>query len=164
MRRWAFWTTSDTRRAATVTEQPTTEQPHAGDVGLVVEAIPDWFKLGPHNRALIARKVVAALAAAGRLRPEGASAEVADLVEALDQARTAFDQLMTQHLVMRKVLADCVVKATPYGIQDGDFIASYILPTGPIHRAIPALAAENVHVRPGFDGRSVHINEESTDR
>lgn len=37
------------------------------------------------------------------------------------------------------LLADIVKKAAPYGTQDGDFIASYILPTGPIHRAIPYL-------------------------
>lgn len=50
-------------------------------------------------------------------------------------------------------LADCVVKATEFGIQDGEFVASYILPTGPIHRAIPLLEQVGVIVRPGFDGR-----------
>jgi hypothetical protein len=47
-----------------------------------------------------------------------------------------------------KVLSDIVTKATPFGVQDGDFIASYILPTGPMHRAIPLLAEQGVHVRP----------------
>lgn len=51
-------------------------------------------------------------------------------------------------------LADCVVKATEYGVQDGDFVASYILPTGPIHRAIPLLEENGITVRPGFDGRT----------
>jgi hypothetical protein len=51
-------------------------------------------------------------------------------------------------------LADCVVKATPFGKQDGEFIAYYyISPTGPIHRAIPLLAEHGIVVRPGFDGR-----------
>jgi hypothetical protein len=50
-------------------------------------------------------------------------------------------------------LADCVVKATPYGIQEGDFIANYILPTGPLHRAMPLLERHGITVRPGFDGR-----------
>lgn len=51
-------------------------------------------------------------------------------------------------------LADCVVKATPYGVQDGDFVATYILPTGPLHRAMPLLERLGVIVRPGFDGRT----------
>jgi hypothetical protein len=50
-------------------------------------------------------------------------------------------------------LADCVVKATEYGEQDGGFVANYIMPTGPIHRAIPLLEEFGVTVRPGFDGR-----------
>jgi hypothetical protein len=50
-------------------------------------------------------------------------------------------------------LADCVVKATEYGTQDGGFVASYILPTGPIHRAIPLLQQYGIDVSPGFDGR-----------
>lgn len=51
-------------------------------------------------------------------------------------------------------LADCVVKATPYGTQDGDFIAAYIMPTGPLHRAMPLLERHGITVRPGFDGRT----------
>lgn len=51
-------------------------------------------------------------------------------------------------------LADCVVKATEYGTQDGGFVAMYLLPTGPIHRAIPLLERYGVTVRPGFDGRT----------
>lgn len=53
----------------------------------------------------------------------------------------------------RNALADCVVKATEYGDQDDGFVAMYILPTGPIHRAIPMLEAVGISVRPGFDGR-----------
>jgi hypothetical protein len=52
------------------------------------------------------------------------------------------------------LLADLVVKCTEYGRQDGDFVASYILPTGPVHRAIPWLEQRGVIVRPGFDGRA----------
>jgi hypothetical protein len=51
-------------------------------------------------------------------------------------------------------LADCVAKATPSGAQDGDFVATYILPTGPLHRAMPLLEGLGVIVRPGFDGRT----------
>lgn len=62
-------------------------------------------------------------------------------------------QLIRSRDALREALADCVVKATEYGVQDGDFVASYILPTGPIHRAMPLLEGEGVTVRPGFDGR-----------
>ncbi|MFG1898704.1 hypothetical protein ACGFIP_32320 [Micromonospora zamorensis] len=50
-------------------------------------------------------------------------------------------------------LADCVTKATEYGEQDAGFVALYLLPTGPIHRAIPLLERHGIIVRPGFDGR-----------
>jgi hypothetical protein len=50
-------------------------------------------------------------------------------------------------------LADCVVMSTEYGTQDGGFVANYITPTGPIHRAIPLLQELGITVRPGFDGR-----------
>jgi hypothetical protein len=53
----------------------------------------------------------------------------------------------------KDLLADTVVKATDYGVQDGDFVAMYLLPTGPIHRAIPWLDQHRINVRPGFDGR-----------
>lgn len=51
-------------------------------------------------------------------------------------------------------LADCVTKAVEYGEQDGGFVAMYLLPTGPIHRAIPLLERLGITVRPGFDGRA----------
>jgi hypothetical protein len=51
------------------------------------------------------------------------------------------------------LLADLVVKCIDYGVQDGDFVASYLLPTGPVHRAIPWLEQRGITVRPGFDGR-----------
>lgn len=44
------------------------------------------------------------------------------------------------------LLTDIVQKATPFGSQDGDFIANYLLPTGPIHRAIPFLQGLGVPV------------------
>ncbi|MEU4781047.1 hypothetical protein [Micromonospora sp. NPDC023633] len=51
-------------------------------------------------------------------------------------------------------LADCVTKAVEYGEQDGGFVAFYLLPTGPVHRAIALLQERHgVTVRPGFDGR-----------
>lgn len=56
------------------------------------------------------------------------------------------------------VLADVVAKATEYGEQENGFVATYILPTGPIHRAIPLLAALGIVVRPGFDGRDPRNN------
>lgn len=42
------------------------------------------------------------------------------------------------------LLADVVQKATPYGTQDGDFVASYLLPTGLIHRAIKYLTEHGI--------------------
>jgi hypothetical protein len=54
----------------------------------------------------------------------------------------------------RNALADMVVKATDYGKQDGDFVYAYIIPTGPMHRAIPLLENAGIAVRPGFDGRA----------
>jgi hypothetical protein len=54
---------------------------------------------------------------------------------------------------LANALADCVVKATPYGTQDDDFMATYIMPTGPLHRAMPLLERLGIIARPGFDGR-----------
>jgi hypothetical protein len=51
------------------------------------------------------------------------------------------------------LLADLIVKCTEYGSQEGGFVAFYLLPTGPVHRAIPWLEQRGVIVRPGFDGR-----------
>lgn len=51
------------------------------------------------------------------------------------------------------LLADLIVKCTEYGTQDGGFVAMYLLPTGPVHRAIPFLEQRGITVRPGFDGR-----------
>lgn len=51
------------------------------------------------------------------------------------------------------MLADLIVKCTEFGSQDGDFVAMYLLPTGPVHRAIPFLEQRGITVRPGFDGR-----------
>lgn len=51
------------------------------------------------------------------------------------------------------VLADLVVKSAPYGEQDGGFVFVYLVPTGPVHRAITLLHEYGVIVRPGFDGR-----------
>jgi hypothetical protein len=55
---------------------------------------------------------------------------------------------------LANALADCVTKAVEYGEQDGGFVAMYLLPTGPIHRAIPLLDQLGIIVRPGFDGRA----------
>jgi hypothetical protein len=52
--------------------------------------------------------------------------------------RSQVDQLLD-------LLSDVVSKATPYGEQDGGFVATYILPTGPIHRICAALGE---HGRP----------------
>ena len=43
-----------------------------------------------------------------------------------------------------ELLADIVRKATQYGRQEGGFIANYIIPTGPIHRAIPYLQSRGI--------------------
>jgi hypothetical protein len=37
------------------------------------------------------------------------------------------------------LLADVAAKATPYGEQDGGFVAMYLLPTGPVHRILATL-------------------------
>jgi hypothetical protein len=58
-------------------------------------------------------------------------------------------------------LADLVVKAAPYGEQDGDYVFVYLLPTGPVHRAIVLLQEHGVIVRPGFDGRLTHSPEQT---
>jgi hypothetical protein len=50
-------------------------------------------------------------------------------------------------------LADCVVKATPFSEQEEGFVATYLMPTGPLHRAMPLLQEFGITVRPGFDGR-----------
>lgn len=50
-------------------------------------------------------------------------------------------------------LASCVARASDYGTQDeGDFVAFYLLPTGPIHRAIALLQQHGINVRPGQYG------------
>lgn len=54
---------------------------------------------------------------------------------------------------LTNALADMVAKATDYGSQDGGFVAAYIIPTGPMHRAIPLLDNVGISVRPGYDGR-----------
>ena len=69
--------------------------------------------------------------------------ELDNLLHGRDLAR---DELLN-------ALADCVAKATEYGSQDDGFVATYILPTGPLHRAIPLLQRYGITVRPGFDGR-----------
>lgn len=61
------------------------------------------------------------------------------------------------------LLADLVVKATEFGEQDGGFIASYIMPTGPIHRAIPFLQERGITVRPGFDLRAAAVADSTGD-
>lgn len=51
-------------------------------------------------------------------------------------------------------LADLVVKCAPYGAQDVGFVFVYLVPTGPVHRAIALLHEQGVITRPGFDGRA----------
>lgn len=74
---------------------------------------------------------------------------------ALDAAGLGRPGVAEERQQLLDALTDCVVKATDYGTQDGDFVAMYILPTGPIHRAIPLLERMGVTVRPGFDGRKL---------
>jgi hypothetical protein len=81
------------------------------------------------------------------------SDDVRWLLERWDEVQVAESDAHVQGQLLAHVLADCVVKATEYGEQDGGFVASYIMPTGPLHRAIPLLAQHGIDVRPGFDGR-----------
>lgn len=85
----------------------------------------------------------------------GSADDGAGVAAFIAAARTALPALVAGV----RALADCVVKATEYGSQDGGFVASYILPTGPIHRAIPLLQELGVTVRPGFDGRAAALPE-----
>ncbi|MFB6392600.1 hypothetical protein [Polymorphospora lycopeni] len=78
---------------------------------------------------------------------------MADQTTAATEAATT-DADPTNVRQLRNTLADCVVKATEYGEQDGGFVATYLLPTGPIHRAMTLLQEHHgITVRPGYDGR-----------
>lgn len=52
------------------------------------------------------------------------------------------------------LLVDVASKATPYGGQDGGFVAMYLLPTGPIHRILSTLGqyGRSVPLPPGLLG------------
>lgn len=71
---------------------------------------------------------------------------------ALDAAGLGRPGIAEERQQLIDALADCVAKATDYGIQDGGFVVMYLLPTGPIHRAIPLLERMGVTVRPGREG------------
>jgi hypothetical protein len=75
---------------------------------------------------------------------------IPEIVETIHRRHAA---VWAKHDQIVGALADTVAKATDYGVQDGEFVAAYILPTGPIHRAIPLLSELGIDVRPGFDGR-----------
>ncbi len=80
-----------------------------------------------------------------------------------DKIRQRFTSLIAADADRRElvtVLADMVSKSTDYGQQDGGFVASYIIPTGPMHRAIPLLSRLGVEARPGFDGRKPLTEEQ----
>lgn len=71
-----------------------------------------------------------------------------DLLTLNLQVRSEADKLRYDADYLLHLLADVAAKATPYGEQDGGFVATYILPTGPIHRILAAL---------GEHGRSVPL-------
>jgi hypothetical protein len=75
------------------------------------------------------------------------------LLERWTEADVAVGDAEARAQKLAHALADTVVKATPYGEQDGDFTAFYIQGTGMIHRAISMLQPYGIDVRPGFDGR-----------
>jgi predicted HAD superfamily Cof-like phosphohydrolase len=50
-------------------------------------------------------------------------------------------------------LTDLVAKSANYGETADGFVHAYIVPTGPMHRAIAVLGSQGVHARPGFDPR-----------
>jgi hypothetical protein len=79
-----------------------------------------------------ARQLLAVLANAGALA----------LREPCNTPRPEVDEAV-------ELLADLVAKCTEYGTQEGEFVAYYLLPTGPVHRAIPWLEQHGVTVRPG---------------
>lgn len=74
------------------------------------------------------------------------------VIEERDFTRSLVTTLLEQRDVLVRALTDCVRKATDYGTQDGDFVAMYLLPTGPIHRAIPLLQRHGVTARPHTAG------------
>lgn len=160
------------------TPLPYTEADVEAMAKVVAEAFGDrelsWPDFVPESRAILRLL-------AGRLLPEGAkpctflepggcSGECQAGRGCQGDGTTYYTgdevmQLIRSRDALRESLADCVVKATEYGVQDGDFVASYILPTGPIHRAMPLLEGEGVTVRPGFDGRKARpIQDQGRER
>ncbi len=65
-----------------------------------------------------------------------------------DQARRRVAELEQEHAELLNALADVVTKATDFGEQDDGFVSHYLLPTGPIHRAIPLLQRLGFTARP----------------
>lgn len=64
-----------------------------------------------------------------------------------DQARAKLAKVVTN-------LADVVASGRVEGEDADGFIRWYLLPTGPLHRAIPLLQEHGLTIRPGFDGRT----------
>jgi hypothetical protein len=77
----------------------------------------------------------------------------AQATTALRESEIAEDRLQQQLDAALAILAAVVREATDYGTDRDGFVAAYVLPTGPIHRAIPFLEARGIVVRPHTAGR-----------
>lgn len=101
------------------------------------------------------------LSAEARDEADDLRTTIADLHEKLDIVEEGRLEVIAELVQAEALLADTVIKATEYGEQDGEqdggFVAMYIMPTGPIHRAIPWLDNRGINVRPGFDGRKAPL-------
>ena len=72
----------------------------------------------------------------------------------IERAETERDAALRQRAIFRDRLAHTVVAARVESEDADGFIAWYLMPTGPIHKAIHELQEyANITVRPGLDGR-----------
>lgn len=73
-------------------------------------------------------------------------AENTDLQRAVSRAENHWR--VASEVDAAQALLACVSGAYEYGVQDGEFVAAYVTPTGPIHRAIVVLQALGIVARP----------------
>jgi hypothetical protein len=71
------------------------------------------------------------------------SRDASDARRQLGIARVSVVRLDDERMALRKLLQDVVDKATPYGPEidepGGPYVGAYLLPTGPVHRALAFL-------------------------
>ena len=69
-----------------------------------------------------------------------------EMQKAVSRAERLWREATSTDVVL--ALQDCVTGSYEYGTQDGNFVAAYVAPTGPIHRAITVLQANARIVNP----------------